>query len=157
MGPMNVLAELLEANARFYAAFNAHDLTALAALWDDGGPVACVHPGWRALTNRREILESWRAIFEGGGPTKIECRAPEAFVLGSHGEGAAAGPGQPASGHAGAQGMVVCYEAIGDALLVATNLFRRTDAGWRLVHHHAGPCNEPPAEATTTPARGSLQ
>jgi ketosteroid isomerase-like protein len=144
---MNPLAELLEANERFYAAFKAHDLPALAALLDDAGPVACVHPGWRALTDRHEILESWRAIFESGGPPQMEARAPEAFVIGDH------------SGPPGTDtlGMVICYEAIGDALVVATNLFRRAESGWRLVHHHAGPCNEPPAEATSTPPRGPLQ
>jgi ketosteroid isomerase-like protein len=143
---MNPLAELLAANERFYAAFNARDVAAMAALWDDGGPVACIHPGWRAITDRHEILESWRAIFEGGGPARIEARAPEAMVLGGHG-----------AGGAGTTGLVVCYESIGEALLVATNVFRSTEAGWRLVHHQAGPCNEPPAEATSTPASGPVQ
>ncbi len=140
---MNPLAELLEANERFYAAFNGRDLVALAELWDDSGPVACIHPGWRALTDRHEILESWRAIFQGGGPATIDCRAPEALLLGGGG---------------GEQlGMVVCYEAIGNALLVATNLFREVEGNWRLVHHQAGPCNEPPAEAHTKPPLSPLQ
>ncbi len=140
---MNPLAELLQANERFYEAFNDRDLAALAALWDDAGPVACVHPGWRALTDRHEILESWRAIFEGGGPSAIDCRAPEALLLGGH--------------ETEQLGMVICYEAIGNALLVATNVFRPTPHGWRLVHHHAGPCHEPPAEAVTTPPSRPVQ
>ena len=31
-------------------------------------------------------------------------------------------------------------------MLAATNVFRRESAGWKLLHHHAGPCQRPPAE-----------
>jgi hypothetical protein len=51
----------------------------------------------------------------------------------------------------GDSAMVVCFEAVPGGFLVATNLFVRQGAVWKLVHHQAGPTNgqpdEEPAEA----------
>jgi hypothetical protein len=34
---------------------------------------------------------------------------------------------------------VLCVETVGEATLVATNLFKRVEGEWRLVHHQASP------------------
>jgi hypothetical protein len=46
----------------------------------------------------------------------------------------------------GETAFVTCYEMIGENLLAATNVFVLEDGAWKLVHHHAGPCNMPPAD-----------
>ena len=53
---------VLAANLEFYRAFTMRDLGAMDALWARAAPVACVHPGWPALSDRDAIMESWRNI-----------------------------------------------------------------------------------------------
>ena len=43
-------AELEDANARFYRAFEALDIAEMDRVWAHGGHVRCVHPGWPLLT-----------------------------------------------------------------------------------------------------------
>lgn len=112
--------EILAANRRFYEAFASADLGAMDDVWARAAPVSCVHPGWAALVEREEIMLSWRAILSGEAPTEL------AFG--------------PAEAHAGVDmAYVVCTETIGEAQLIATNVFVREDDDWKLVHHQAGP------------------
>ena len=112
--------EILAANQRFYEAFSRADLGAMDDLWAREAPVSCVHPGWSALVERDEIMLSWRAILEGDAPGEIEYGAAEAHSSED-------------------MAYVVCSETIGEAQLVATNIFVREQGAWKLVHHHAGP------------------
>lgn len=111
--------EVLAANQSFYDAFARGDVEAIDSLWAQRAPVACVHPGWDALHGRDEVMQSFRSILDNGAPT-VRCSRPSAYVLGE-------------------SAYVVCGEVVGDAELVATNLFVREDGAWRLVFHQAGP------------------
>jgi hypothetical protein len=106
-------AELLAANAAFYAAFNAGDEAGMGRLWAHGDGVACLHPGWPVLVGRDAVLESWRSTLT------VTCREPRAWP---NAEG----------------GMVICYEQVGGQLLAATNLFRTEAGGLQLYHHQSG-------------------
>jgi hypothetical protein len=121
MGP----AELLFANDAFYLAFNAGDADAMEALWAREHPIACVHPGWPLLLGREAVLDSFRRIL--GNPRQSPVEVYGARVL--------RGPALHA---------VLCYEKVGDTVLVASNAFAREGGRPRLVHHQAGPCAEPP-------------
>lgn len=130
MGP----AELLFANDAFYLAFNAGDVDAMEALWAREHPVACVHPGWPLLLGHEQVMDSFRRILDN----------PRQQAVTIYGAQVLQGPAVHA---------VLCYEKVGDTVLVATNVFAREGARPRLVHHQAGPCAEPPdpgpAEVTT--------
>ena len=112
--------EVLSANQAFYDAFTRADFATIEDLWAERSPVACIHPGWDAVHGRDEVLQSFRAILEGGGAPQVTCVEPSATLLGE-------------------AAFVVCHEAIDDAHLVATNVFVREDGRWKLVHHQAGP------------------
>lgn len=129
-------AEVLATNTAFYEAFSRGDLTAIDDLWARRAPVACVHPGWDALHGRDEVMASWRSIIESGAPT-VKCTRPSAYVLGE-------------------SAYVVCGESIGDAELVATNLFVREDGAWRLVFHQAGPVHRRVERRSRAPRGGML-
>jgi hypothetical protein len=131
-------AESLFANDAFYQAFQTKDIDAMDRLWARRGRVACIHPGWSALTSRDEIMESWQAIFSNPEAPNISCRGAEAFA-------------------AERQSFVVCYEVFGKGLLVATNIFRPEDGGWKMVHHQAGPCSPPPQGLPEEPEPPSIQ
>jgi ketosteroid isomerase-like protein len=114
-------AEVLAANERFYAAFAGRDVDAMEATWAETSAVACLHPGWPPIRGRDEVLASFRSIFDNDDSPPIRCEAP---TVTRHGDVAAT---------------VVCRERIGNAVLVATNVFVREGGDWRMSHHHASP------------------
>lgn len=119
--------EILFANEAFYQAFADGDAAAMTALWAEEAPIACLHPGWEPLFEREHVIASWRAILEK--PPAVRCLAPRVH---DHGEVA----------------FVLCWEAVGDQYLLATNIFAREAGRWRMVHHQSGPTNgKPPAAA----------
>ena len=130
------------AEAAFYDAFERRDLAAMANVWDHQAEVSCIHPGGPRLDDIDTILESWRAIFEGGQRLRFE-RVDIA----------------PTSG---ADIAVHClYEVIRfggrfgqQGVVIATNVYRRTEQGWRMVVHHASP--DPNGVVEPTPQRESL-
>ena len=133
--------QVLAANAAFYAAFAAQDANAMAALWARRAPVACIHPGWRALRGRDAVLSSWRSILGGPGSPPISCADAAAHVLGD-------------------AAFVICVEHIPGVELIATNLFVREDGEWKLVHHQAssiarGAAESEPDEEEPGPGPGS--
>ncbi len=111
---------VLAANAAFYRAFCDRDPVAMEGVWSRTDEVLCVHPGWRALYGRDEVLASWFAILANPDAPRIDCRDEEVRV---HGDLA----------------FVLCIEDLPGGEMSATNVFAREEGAWRLVHHHAGP------------------
>lgn len=112
------------ANLAFYAAHEARDLEAMAAVWDHGERSICVHPGWPILRGWTAIEDSWRRIFGGPGRNQFILTNDSIVV-----EGPVA--------------WVTLDENLVDAgstgTIAATNVFVRTDDAWRLVAHHGSP------------------
>ncbi|MFM8411431.1 MAG: nuclear transport factor 2 family protein [Alphaproteobacteria bacterium] len=112
--------EVLAANAAFYRAFAERDPVAMENLWSRSDAVLCVHPGWRALRGRDEVIASWLAILANPDAPAVACREEEVRVLGD-------------------LAFVLCIEELPGGEMSATNVFAREEGAWRLVHHHAGP------------------
>ena len=110
---------VLAANLEFYRAFTTRDIAAMEALWAARAPVACVHPGWPALTDRAAVIESWRGILANPQSPRISCYDERVFLYGD-------------------AALVVCEEELDGATLVASNWFVREGSDWRLAHHQAG-------------------
>ncbi len=108
---------VLAATEAFYRAFAGGDAAAMETIWARRAPVACIHPGWDALTDRFSVMESWHGIL--ANPPPGSCGQVEAFLFGD-------------------TAFVICEEFILGGLLIATNYFVREDAAWKIVHHHAG-------------------
>lgn len=128
---------VLLANAAFYDAFGQRDAAAMDAIWARDTPVTCIHPGWDVLAGRDAVMASWRDILGGPGAPPITCRNAVVYLY-----------GETAS--------VVCIERVPGGGLIATNVFVREGAQWRMVHHHAGPIASsalPPDDGPPTPPR----
>ena len=110
---------VLAANLEFYRAFAARDLAAMDALWARTAPVACLHPGWTALTDRDTIMASWKAILTNPDAPSIACVDERALLYGD-------------------SALVLCEEELDGGVLAASNIFVREAGAWRLVHHQAG-------------------
>ena len=128
---------ILFANDAFYGAFAQGDLAAMEALWASAAPVAVIHPGWQALTGRKHVMESWRAILEGPSLPEITCHGARAHICGD-------------------VAYVLCYERVGGGFLVATNLFTREDGAWRMIHHQAGPTSITELPEDDDPVSGAV-
>lgn len=128
---------VLFANEVFYQAFAHADLAAMDELWARDMPVTCIHPGWHALNDREQVMEVWRRIFATHQQPTLSCRAPEAFVMGD-------------------VAFVICYEQLPDAVMVATNIFRRDRQQWRMVHHQSGPAPNFPVHLDEAETASSL-
>lgn len=117
--------DVLDANEEFYRAFARADVEAMEDIWaTESYHVTVVHPGAAAISGRQGVIETWKAIFRDSSHVDIACANAQAFL---HGDMA----------------IVICMEVVHGHGLAATNVFCRTDDGWRMIHHHAGPCHTP--------------
>jgi len=110
---------VLAANLEFYRAFGARDVAAMERLWAQAAPVACIHPGWPALSERGAIIESWRGILANPEAPRIACFDERVLIYGD-------------------TALVICEEELDGGTLIASNFFVREDGAWRIAHHQAG-------------------
>jgi ketosteroid isomerase-like protein len=110
---------VLAANLEFYRAFAARDVAGMDALWARAAPVACLHPGWAALTDREAVIASWEAILTNPEAPRIACFDERVLLYGD-------------------TALVLCEEELAGGTLAASNFFVREDGDWRIAHHQAG-------------------
>jgi ketosteroid isomerase-like protein len=122
---------VLFANDAFYLAFQGRDVDGMNDIWAEDVAVSCIHPGWHALHDRDEIMESWESIMANDSSPDIRCRDARASVYGG-------------------TATVICFEEIGGDYLIATNVFHQEMGRWRLVHHQAAPTNGAPDDDPDT-------
>jgi ketosteroid isomerase-like protein len=126
------------ANQAFYDAVETSDLDALEAIVLSGPlaeSVSVVHPGWPILRGRREVMRSYALIMANTEYiqfflTDVEVAVDGDTALVTCTENILTGGPAEEDGSAG---------SLVGGLVVATNVFRRTPAGWRLWAHHGSP------------------
>ena len=110
---------LIAANDAYYKAFRTGDDALMARVWDEGD-VSVVHPGWPAITGRKQVLESYRRIMSNPMQDPVIAQDVEIIIIDHFAR-------------------VICTERVGDSGLIATNLFRKSGDLWRMFHHQASP------------------
>ena len=115
-----------DAENAFYEALERADLDAMMAVWSEDEEIVCVHPGGPRLAGHEQVRDSWRQIFGGGGGVRLQITqlvAVQAVMVAVHSvqENAPVAAGREAQA----------------ANVVATNVYLRTTAGWRMIVHHA--------------------
>jgi len=129
------------ANQALYEALENGDLEAVESIWlgageaDDKGGVVCVHPGWPVLRGRAQVTRSYMLIMANTEYiqfflTDVEVEVQGDVALVTCTENILSG-GEPEE--EGELGPLV------GGKVVASNLFRRTDDGWKLWSHHGSP------------------
>ncbi|MGH9707201.1 MAG: nuclear transport factor 2 family protein, partial [Candidatus Acidiferrales bacterium] len=71
------------ANQRFYAAYEALDMTEMEAAWAHDDAIECVHPGWDLLFGWDEVRESWERVFANTKRVRISLSSMWIRVEGS--------------------------------------------------------------------------
>lgn len=131
-------AAVLRANQALYDAFEAGDADLMAALWlagPDAPSVTCVHPGWSPLRGRDTVLRSWTVIMANTSfiqfvLTDVAVRVAGEVAVVTCAENMLTGLDDVTGGE---------LAGLAGGRAVATNVFRRTEDGWRLWVHHASP------------------
>ena len=138
-----------DAENAFYEALESRDLDAMMAVWAEDEEILCVHPLGARLTGQDQVRESWAQIFTGEGHARVHVshqvaisgmmiavhNVQENFTLEAESRGQQASDSRPAP-------------------IVATNIYLRTGAGWRMIVHHASPAPgeaEPPKRSGGAP------
>ena len=125
-------AEAETANAAFYAAFESADLDAMQELWLEDADTLCVHPGALPVRGTGAINRSWALIMANTPYIQFFLTDVEVSVLENVASVSCTENVLTADERTGP-------DAFGGARAVATNVFVRTPAGWRLWIHHASP------------------
>ena len=114
-------------------------------VWAGQEAITCVHPGWPVAVGWDEVRATWLTILRNTAEIhftvedeRIEVRGDLAWVVCVERLASRAGG-------SGSEGEVL-----------ATNVFRREEGRWRLVHHHGSPNVPRPAAAPAKAPRRTL-
>ncbi len=114
-----------EAEDAFYLAFQNRDANAMMQVWAEDESIVCIHPTGSRLEGPAVIGRRWQSIFEHS--PELEFTISDTTRM-----------------REGSIAVHVVYEHIRlqkndrhQAPVVATNIYRLTDEGWRMVLHHA--------------------
>ena len=122
-----------DAQNAFYEALERCDLEGMMAVWAEDEDIVCVHPAGQRLAGQVEVREVWRQMF-AGGPT-MRVRITNQVVI----------AGVMLEVHSVHENITVAGEQRPRPPMVATNVYQRTAAGWRMIAHHASPAAGQPA------------
>jgi ketosteroid isomerase-like protein len=128
-----------DAENAFYEALERCDLEGMMAVWAEDEEIVCVHPAGQRLAGQEEVRESWARLFAAGPRARVTVSsqvAIGAMMLAVH------------SVH---ESFAVEGDPRPTVPILATNVYLRTAAGWRMIVHHASPV--PAQAAEPAPAR----
>ena len=127
------------AEAAFYTAFRELDLAQMRAVWLASSTTSCIHPGAELLQGIESIMASWAAMFSNSQVPQVEHRLIQASTDRNLAVHTVEEKVSSASGQR-------------SALVLATNVYARTEGRWHLLAHHASlPLVEPEQQQTPSP------
>ena len=116
-----------DAENAFYEALERCDLDGMMAVWAEDEDIVCVHPAGPRLSGQDQVRESWAKIFSGGAGPRVHITQQVAVT------------GMMIAVHSVHENFTAEGEARPQVPIVATNVYLRTAAGWRMIVHHASP------------------
>jgi uncharacterized protein (TIGR02246 family) len=126
-----------DAENAFYEALERNDLALMMALWAEDEDIVCVHPAGPRLAGQEQVRDSWRKIFASG--QRLRCQIAQQVKI----------AGVMIVVHSAHEIITVIGEQRPRPAVVATNVYLRTAAGWRMIVHHTSPA--PGASADPAP------
>ena len=114
-----------ECEQAFYEALEAGDSEAVVDLWLEDDDVVCIHPGGPRLTGFAAVKSSWTSIL-ANGPLHARCTLAKSLET------------PTVALHNVIEEVVVGTGPKQEVVRVlATNVYVKTPAGWKMVLHHA--------------------
>ena len=116
-----------DAESAFYEALERGDLEGMMAVWAEDEDIICVHPAGPRLSGQDQVRESWARIFAGGAGPRVQITQQVAVS------------GMMIAVHSVYENFSIEGDAKPQVPVIATNVYLRTAAGWRMIVHHASP------------------
>jgi ketosteroid isomerase-like protein len=137
MAALRIFPTAQDAENAFYQSLERGDLELMMAVWAEDEEIVCVHPAGTRIAGQEQVRDSWRKIFASGQRLRVQVTQQVALT------------GMMVAVHSVHEVIAVIGERIARPPMIATNVYLRTAAGWRMVVHHASPA---PGNATELPA-----
>lgn len=112
-----------QAEKAFYDAFQQRDIKLMTSIWEDSDQICCVHPGAHRLIGFDEVIKSWQQIFAVKSDMALTVSEPIYVTQQSN------------VIHYVQENISVQDKYMG--VINATNIYRETNEGWRIILHHA--------------------
>ena len=112
-----------QVESSFYEAFCGRNLDLMQKVWEPSDDVICIHPGSTRIFGFDLIIASWQQIFSSPQTFKIEISEPSYNVDGA------------IAIHWVKEILSMSDQPIG--VVLATNIYRKSASGWRMIAHHA--------------------
>jgi len=123
-----------DAENAFYESLERGDLELMMAVWAEDEDIVCVHPAGGRLAGQEQVRDSWRKIFASGQQLRVKVTQQVALN------------GMMVAVHSVHEVISVVGERVARPPMIATNVYLRGAAGWRMVVHHASPAPGAAAE-----------
>lgn len=114
-----------DAEAAFYDAFTKRDLEAMMEVWSEEDDIYCVHPGAARISGYERVRDSWRQIFSGSQNLRFTLREQQLIHT------------MMLAVHSVYEHISIAGQPRAQQPMIATNVYQRTERGWRMVAHHA--------------------
>lgn len=108
----------------FYAAFANCDIAAMELVWDSDD-VLCIHPGSSPISGHNAVMRGWTEILSNAELPNLQFKVLNRVATSDLAVHVVEEHISPRDG------------TLAAAIVLATNVYRRTDAGWLIVEHHA--------------------
>lgn len=130
-----------QAEAAFYRAFELRDLEAMMEVWSDADYIECIHPMQNRLQGQAAIRASWAEILKRA--PEVTFRNTEANV---HRQG-------DLSIHVIYENLQLGDKGLEKSRMIATNVYEKTPAGWKMILHHASPAPKETGRSDTATSK----
>ncbi len=122
-----VFATAADAETAFYDAFMRRDIEAMMQVWDQSDDIVCIHPLGTRLTGVAAIRAAWASIFSHNPQFRFQLAERVVYA-----------DAQLAI-HIVHEHILIESDAARRPPVIATNVYRHHNDGWRMVLHHASP------------------
>lgn len=124
---MDDTSSVLRVNSDFYRAFSTKNISLMGTVWHNSPHVQCIHPGAKPLVGYDNIVSMWSNMFQA---------RDQVF------KGTDITPSDVRVHVRGTSAFVTCTEEVlapsgAERRMLATNIYRKLEGNWVLVHHHA--------------------
>lgn len=126
----------LEAELAFYRAFEMADLSTMTAVWSRSDYVECIHPMGQRIKGPGDVIQSWKQIFYN--PPKFQINIVEQNFIEQ----------ENLAIHVVIETILV-EDQNQSSKIFATNIYERSEDGWRMILHHASPAPRPASSTST--------
>lgn len=116
-----------EAETAFYEAFEQLDADAMMAVWSTEEDIVCVHPQGAPISGYDAVRDNWREMFNNGQKLRFRVTQHHTYT------------GLMLSIHVVLEHARLESGEEAPHPILATNVYMRSDKGWRMILHHASP------------------